>query len=617
MKRGLGTITTAATSDSGDDDDDDDNEQQKTIYTAKRQKQSFVLDLHVDVPHDIDELKVKVKLNKRPETPVVTSTVTDAAVAVQAPVVTSTISDPVVAAPAPAPVVATSSIVTPTVGRFMQPTPRNLAKLEAELRDLIGDDSGDKEDGDSDVNDAKDDEDMEEDDDDNDNATMFNSGHKPPKQPVPDDEAHAALRAKYKAKIKRYAGSRARRPKAPFSNPITDDELFMHLHKQYVDDQTLAVNVHCIPAGSGYYATFRCEETCEHGEVHGDWTRLILNKSGCPKCPTKNSKTDTTSSYEVCCIGASIASLPADSRIRREWHTTKNAEIGMFQETTSISSGQYVYLWHWHSDDMRDDHSANCDGHLSFVRVFSITGSRRSGCGFTGCNTHPIFVCCEAQSLLGKFPELCEEYIEASIKALEVFPSSNKKVWWKCRVCANVWQSQIANRTSSSSCGCPHCASSQRETLMFSILQQLQADFLGLNMKITRQQKMGRQRGDFGVELKISGLKIANSIVETDGGQHFKAVEPFGGAAQLKVQQALDTRKNKYCVDHGLTLFRIGNKVNKNHYRFVMLSLILMAIRKGIAPITRFVVHGKNARHQYTKQLAALPNDSDAQLIEF
>jgi very-short-patch-repair endonuclease len=154
---------------------------------------------------------------------------------------------------------------------------------------------------------------------------------------------------------------------------------------------------------------------------------------------------------------------------------------------------------------------------------------------------------------------------------------------------------------------------------MFSILQQIQDDFPRLNMKITRQEKMGSQRGDFGIEISIPGFKkIANLIVETDGAQHFKAVEPFGGAAQFKIQQMSDARKNKYCVDHGFSLFRIGDKVNKNHYRFVMLSLILMAIRtSGGEPITRFVVHGKKARRQYTKQLLVLSNDIDAALIEF
>jgi very-short-patch-repair endonuclease len=518
------------------------------------------------------------------------------------------------------PVAPAASVPVAAAATVKKPTVSNLAKLEAELRDVIGDSDNEEDD---DKKDAKDDEDMENEDkkDDNNNddkATLFNSGHKPPKQAVPDDDAHAALRAKCKAKIERYAELRAHRPKAPYTTEITDDELLMYRYKQYVDDQTLALNVRCISAGSGYYATFRCEEKCEHGKVHGEWTRQIKHKSGYPKCSTQFPKTGVTASYAICCVRASIASLPTDSRIRREWHPTKNAEIGIFQETTGISSNKKVYLCHPHGDDMRDDHSANCNGHLSFVVVNNITGSDARGCGFTGCCKIPQYIFCEAQSLLGKFLELCKaEYIETSIKASEVFTSSNKKVWWKCRHCANVWKTNTYDRTYNGS-GCPHCASSQRETLMFSILQQIQADFLVLNMTITRQQKMGTQRGDFGVEIKIAGVKkIANIIVETDGGQHFESIDMFGGAAQFKVQQALDARKNKFCVDHGLTLFRIGNYVNKNHYHFVALSLILLAIRTAGEPITRFVVHGKNARHQYTKQLAALPNDADDALVEF
>jgi hypothetical protein len=96
-----------------------------------------------------------------------------------------------------------NTVATAAVKRLSEPTERNLVLKEAELREITGDVVNRKTAKDDDKNNDKND------------AAMFNSGHKPPKQPVPDDEAHAALRAKCKAKIKKCAELRARRPDAP------------------------------------------------------------------------------------------------------------------------------------------------------------------------------------------------------------------------------------------------------------------------------------------------------------------------------------------------------------------------------------------------------------------
>lgn len=96
-----------------------------------------------------------------------------------------------------------------------------------------------------------------------------------------------------------------------------------------------------------------------------------------------------------------------------------------------------------------------------------------------------------------------------------------------------------------------------------------------------------------------------------------------GSTAEFKCSNELCARRWRgrswYCVEQGLTLFRIGSEVNKNHYRFVMLSLILMVILQSGdgAPITRFVVHGKKARREYIKQLASMHKNADPALVEF
>ena len=43
---------------------------------------------------------------------------------------------------------------------------------------------------------------------------------------------------------------------------------------------------------------------------------------------------------------------------------------------------------------------------------------------------------------------------------VEVMPSSNKKVWWKCNY-GHEWEAAISNRNKGS--GCPHCARKERK----------------------------------------------------------------------------------------------------------------------------------------------------------
>lgn len=46
-------------------------------------------------------------------------------------------------------------------------------------------------------------------------------------------------------------------------------------------------------------------------------------------------------------------------------------------------------------------------------------------------------------------------------------------------------------------------------------------------------------------------------LMEYDGEQHFREVELWGGEEKLKIQQERDNRKNKYCEENGIPLFRI------------------------------------------------------------
>ena len=94
-------------------------------------------------------------------------------------------------------------------------------------------------------------------------------------------------------------------------------------------------------------------------------------------------------------------------------------------------------------------------------------------------------------------------------------------------------------------------------------------------------------------------------------------MDKFGGNKALTVQKKRDNRKNIYCAKQGFSLFRIGSAVNKNHYRYFVIQLLLAAVATR-TPMVRFVYHGKAAHVQYVQQITALTDYvNDIQLIRF
>lgn len=68
---------------------------------------------------------------------------------------------------------------------------------------------------------------------------------------------------------------------------------------------------------------------------------------------------------------------------------------------------------------------------------------------------------CPHTSLLGLFPDLCQEwdYDKNELKPSMVTPGSSKLIWWKCKVSpceCHIWQTKISHRTGVKS-GCPFC----------------------------------------------------------------------------------------------------------------------------------------------------------------
>jgi very-short-patch-repair endonuclease len=110
------------------------------------------------------------------------------------------------------------------------------------------------------------------------------------------------------------------------------------------------------------------------------------------------------------------------------------------------------------------------------------------GCPYPGCCRSPR-KCCEHESLLGKFPELCEEWDYNKnlkvIKPEDVLPHSGIEVWWICPKttcefkCQHSWKTPIENRTSDKKkYGCPYpgCCHSPNHHCIHQSLAYLHPD---------------------------------------------------------------------------------------------------------------------------------------------
>ena len=90
---------------------------------------------------------------------------------------------------------------------------------------------------------------------------------------------------------------------------------------------------------------------------------------------------------------------------------------------------------------------------------------RKHGCPY--CNGNNFLNPNSPRMLVNSNPELIEEWDfdknEEDIN--KMYKTTNKKVWWKCKICGHSWQAYISNRTKSNS-SCPKCNVGNSKSLM-------------------------------------------------------------------------------------------------------------------------------------------------------
>ena len=165
---------------------------------------------------------------------------------------------------------------------------------------------------------------------------------------------------------------------------------------------------------------------CKQGH---EWQAAVHNRArgtGCPYCCGQR----VTGERSLAALYPQIAV---------EWHQTRNAKLDPSQVTTKSNRK----VW-WKC----------AQGHEWSAAV--ATRTKGHGCPFcSGKYLTP------ERSLAQMFPDVANEWHEASNSPLTpemISASSNKRVWWKCRV-GHEWQARVSNRTRGARC--PYCAGSK------------------------------------------------------------------------------------------------------------------------------------------------------------
>ena len=124
-----------------------------------------------------------------------------------------------------------------------------------------------------------------------------------------------------------------------------------------------------------------------------------------------------------------------------EWHPSKNGNLSA--EMVAPMTNKKVWWL----------------GKCGHEWQMSVQDSTNQNCGCPICSGKRIVI--GINDLLSEYPKLCEEWAYEKNNEIGLFPNkvaphSDKKAWWRCKKCGNIWQSKIDARTRLQA-GCPEC----------------------------------------------------------------------------------------------------------------------------------------------------------------
>ncbi|MFE4029112.1 zinc-ribbon domain-containing protein [Priestia sp. YIM B13551] len=255
---------------------------------------------------------------------------------------------------------------------------------------------------------------------------------------------------------------------------------------------------------------WKCSE--EH-----EWPAYINNRNkkdrndGCPFCSGRYATPETSLAY-------------LEPEVAKEWDYEKNTLTPEL-----VKPGTNKKVWWICSIDNR---------HKWDAVINSRTGENGNGCPYCGGRK-----AWEENNLLVHNPLLASEwnYELNKVNPEEVLPYSNKKYWWTCSECGEVWDQALNNRQRYGARGCKKCTSGQQtsfpEQAIFYYAKKL---FPTLTIK--------------------NNTPIHFDEYEMTGDVYFpekNVLIEYDGEYAHKMNPERDKRKNRLCIEKGIQLIRI------------------------------------------------------------
>jgi hypothetical protein len=186
--------------------------------------------------------------------------------------------------------------------------------------------------------------------------------------------------------------------------------------------------------GSEAMVWWKCKKGLDHEWQSPIYSRTGTGRGKCPFCAGKR-------------VSASNSLAKRFPNIAKEWHATLNGKLTPSEVTAH--SGKRAW---WQCKKYSD--------HVWQTKV----GTRTKG---SGCPYCAGVKASKENNLKSAFPYIAAQLHptkNGNLKAEDLTPTSQKKVWWFCKKGADhIWQAPVANRTGRGS-NCPACAGKQVST---------------------------------------------------------------------------------------------------------------------------------------------------------
>lgn len=161
------------------------------------------------------------------------------------------------------------------------------------------------------------------------------------------------------------------------------------------------------------------------------------------------------------------------------------------------------------------------------------------------------------ESLLDLFPELCFEWSDKNaLLPSECKYASNKKVYWECRKCNNVWLARINDRTRGR--GCFKCRNTSSKTSIYDGLHIPKAHFNNIKSSLNRGS---RKKLEFKITVEYIDLVFSKQnykCVYTNQDLRFDIGSKRGNASVDRI----DSSKG-YIVDNIQIVHKVINNMKQ------------------------------------------------------